>query len=188
MRWVVIICSLSIVPVVPNKTTVIMPHCLSIGLILILGCEALSLNFVLKWIHFHFDYCRLCHALFFFFLHTCRFISPQIKTSQLATFWWLVMWVKPLSLPLSSTARSQKENTHLIMTHQHHPAPYCDQNRETQRAFDRNLKSWWPRCSASSVHDILRLKTLKQKAPHSVKEGQNIPTRTKNIDWNTSVD
>lgn len=108
-------CSSSIVPVVPNKTTVVMPHCLSIGLILILGCEALSLNFVLKWIHFHFNYCRLCHALFFF-LHTCRFMSPQIKTSQLAALWWLVMWVKPLSLPLSTKARSQKENTHLIMT------------------------------------------------------------------------
>lgn len=84
MRWVVIICSLSIVPVVPNKTTVIMPHCLSIGLILILGCEALSLNFVLKWIHFHFEYCRLCHALFFFVVAHMPFYKPTDKNKSVS--------------------------------------------------------------------------------------------------------
>lgn len=173
-------CSSSIVPVVPNKTTVVMPHCLSIGLILILGCEALSLNFVLKWIHFHFDYCRLCHALFFFFAHmpfykptdknksvSCTLVVSDVsETSQSATFY------------KSSFPEGKHSSDHDTAVYH----PYCDQNRETQPAFDQNLKSRWPRCSASSVHDMLRLKPLNQKAPHSVKEGQNIPTRTKNIE------
>lgn len=66
------------------------------------------------------------------------------------------MWVKPLIYHFLHQ-QVPKRKTLIWSWHSRFPLCHCDQNREMQPALGRNLKSWWPTRSASSVHDELKV-------------------------------